>query len=74
MPNLNCYISSASPKPYFKGEPSTAGFVRYRSLHAAVKQSIASPRQQIREFGIRKNKKKTWEKIGNLADVLYIYS
>ena len=28
----------------------------------------------IREFGIRKNKKKTWKKIGNLADVLYIYS
>ena len=28
----------------------------------------------IREFGIRKNKKKTWEKIGNLAGILYIYS
>ena len=46
--NLLCESSSASPKPYFKwGATNTAGYVRCRSLHTAVKHSFASPRQQI---------------------------
>ena len=59
MSNYNSRLSAASPKPYFKGEPGTAGFVRYRSLHAAVKQSIASPRQQTCSNSII-NQKQDW--------------
>ena len=39
-----------------------------------VRIGNSTTKVMLREFGIRKNKKKTWEKIGNLADVLYIYS